>query len=162
LLRNLTKYEINLQNQTLFLAKSSLYLFDVGIVGNKFRKILTEVFMEIEKKPETGTHGLQTSTCGAAKKADRATQAGLGLRSRLSLSFDARPYIPQKNLHYQEDRAFYEPERHLYYDIHFWRMIGHALHVREGISRASSPSSSPTPSPSTMCLSPSTRMSSSL
>jgi hypothetical protein len=38
LLRNLTNYEINLQNLTLFLAKTPFCLFDAGNDGNKFEE----------------------------------------------------------------------------------------------------------------------------
>jgi hypothetical protein len=54
---NLTKYEINLQNLTLFLAKPSFCLFDACIVGNKFGENMMEDSMknkEFEKKPEPG------------------------------------------------------------------------------------------------------------
>jgi hypothetical protein len=45
-LRNLTIYEINLQNLTLFLAKPLFWLFDAGIDRNKFGENMKELFME--------------------------------------------------------------------------------------------------------------------
>jgi hypothetical protein len=47
-LQNLTKYEINLQNLTLFLGKPSFCIFDAGLDGNKFGENIIEVFMEKE------------------------------------------------------------------------------------------------------------------
>jgi hypothetical protein len=59
LLRNLTKYEINLQNLTLVLAKPPFWLFDAGIDGNTFGENVMELFMEkgdFDKKTEDGAH----------------------------------------------------------------------------------------------------------
>jgi hypothetical protein len=46
LLWNLTIYEINLQNLTLFIAKTPFCLFDAGNDGNKFGENTTDVFIE--------------------------------------------------------------------------------------------------------------------
>jgi hypothetical protein len=58
LLRNLTIYEINLQNLTLFLAKMLFCLFGAGNDGNKIGENTMEVFMEKKRiKTKEGTRG---------------------------------------------------------------------------------------------------------
>jgi hypothetical protein len=97
LLRNLTKHEINLQNQMLFLAKIFFLSFDAGIIRNKFRENSGRSFYGKGVSEETGDrgpHGPRKSTGGAAREGDHATHARSGLGHRLDLSFGARPYIP--------------------------------------------------------------------
>jgi hypothetical protein len=58
LLRNLTIYEINMQNLTLFLAETPFCHFCAGNDGNKFGKNTTEVFIKKnQNETKAGTRG---------------------------------------------------------------------------------------------------------